>query len=65
MKSVVILGQTGCHRCRQVKEQCPNAVYLEPTMDKMLAIAKTVGMQTLPIVVMCGDVEELVKAIQE
>ncbi len=65
MKTTVILGQAGCHRCHQVKEQCPNAVYLEPTMDKMLAIAKTVGMQTLPIVVMCGDTEDLIKAIQE
>lgn len=59
----VIIGQPGCPKCKMLASMCQDVKYIEPQASEVIAIAKTAGVSSLPIVVAAGDVEELAKVI--
>ena len=55
----IILSQTGCSRCKSLAAQVPDAEVVELAPDKLLMLARELNIQSLPIVILTGDVEDL------
>ena len=48
-----------CSKCKMLKEQNPDAESVELQPDQLLQFARAVGIQSMPFVVIVGDVNEL------
>lgn len=59
-----ILSQPGCSKCKSLAAQCPDAEIVELPMDTLLAFARALKIQSLPIVVLTGDENELSEALK-
>lgn len=55
----IILSQPGCSRCKSLAAQVPDAEVVELAPDKLLMLARELNIQSLPIVLLIGDVEDL------
>ena len=55
----IILSQPGCARCKRVAEQNPDAEVIEMPVNSLLAFARELHIQSLPIVVLTGEEQEL------
>ena len=55
----IIITQATCSKCKMVASQCPDAEVVELPADKLLMLARELNIQSLPIVVLSGDVQEL------
>lgn len=60
----IILSQQGCSKCKSLSAQCPDAdvVILEP--KELLSFARLLNIQSLPIVVLTGEPDELAKVLK-
>lgn len=61
----IILSQPGCSKCKNLSLQCPDAEVIELPLDSLLAFARELHVQTLPIVVLTGELNELSKVLKE
>lgn len=61
----IILSQSGCSKCKTLADQCPDAevIILEPAI--LLTLARALNIQSLPIVVMTGESQELSDILNE
>ena len=55
----VIISIDGCKKCEMLKAQNPEAESVELQPDQLLQFARAVGIQSMPFVVVVGDVQEL------
>ncbi|MBO5704904.1 MAG: hypothetical protein J6R99_02710 [Alphaproteobacteria bacterium] len=60
----IILSQPGCSKCKSLAAQCPDAEIVELPMDTLLGFARALKIQSLPIVVLTGDENELSEALK-
>lgn len=60
MKTIII-GQPGCSQCKMLSMTCPYADKLEPQPADLMALAKILGVKSLPIVVCTGELQELME----
>lgn len=60
----IILSQPGCTRCKRVAQQVPDAEVFEMPVNSLLAFARELSIQSLPIVVLTGDEQELEDALK-
>lgn len=60
----IILSQPGCTRCKRVAAQCPDAEVVEMPVNSLLAFARELHIQSLPIVVLTGDEQELAEVLK-
>lgn len=63
MKATIV-GIPGCSKCKMLSTQCPDANYVVPDQNVLLTFAREIGVQTLPIVVLTGEQNELASAIK-
>lgn len=62
----IILSQPGCSRCKSLAAQVPDAEVVELDQAVLLTLARTLQIQTLPIVVLTsGIVDELAEVLHE
>ena len=55
----IIIAMENCSKCKMLKEQNPDAESVELQPDQLLQFARAVGIQSMPFVVIVGDVNEL------
>lgn len=55
----IILSQQGCSKCKTLADQCPDAEVVMPQPEELLQIARMLNIQSLPIVVLSGEPQEL------
>ena len=55
----IIIAMKDCSKCKMLKEQNPEAESVELQPDQLLQFAKAVGIQSMPFVVVVGEVNEL------
>ena len=60
----IILSQPGCTKCKMVASQCPDAEVIELPVDKLLMFARELNIQSLPIIVLTGEPDELVEKLK-
>lgn len=63
----IIIGQANCHKCKTLKEQNPDAEYIEVAQDdfvNLLVFARMVNIQSMPFVVIVGEQDELEKVLK-
>lgn len=60
----IILSQEGCSKCKSLAAQCPDAEVVELAPDKLLMLARELNIQSLPIVVLAGDPQELAEVLK-
>ena len=60
----IILSQPGCMKCKMVASQCPDAEVIELPVDKLLMFARELNIQSLPIIVLTGEPDELVEKLK-
>lgn len=60
----IILSQSGCSKCKSLASQCPDAEVVELPVDKLLMLARELNIQSLPIVVLSGEPQELVEVLK-
>lgn len=60
----IILSQTGCSKCKTVASQCPDAEVVELPADKLLMLARELNIQSLPIIVLTGEPQELAEVLK-
>lgn len=51
--SKIICGIPGCSRCKRIKEQIPDAKYIEfaPNSEALLGFCKAIGVTSMPLIV--------------
>ena len=59
-----IITMPGCSKCRMLKDMCPDVEAIELDQATLLAFARTVGIQSMPFVVLVGEPHELAQAIK-
>ena len=58
----IIIGMENCPKCKMLKEQNPNAEYIEikgEDMLTLLAFARMVDIKSMPFVLVVGETNEL------
>ena len=56
---------SGCHKCKMLKEMCPDTPYIDSLDPKaLLEFARGVGICTLPFLVVTGEPDELAKIVE-
>lgn len=60
----IILSQPGCSKCKMVATQCPDTEVVELAPDKLLMLARELNVQSLPIIVLTGEPQELVEVLK-
>lgn len=60
----IILSQSGCSKCKSLASQVPDAEVIELAPDKLLMLARELNIQSLPIVVLAGDPQELAEVLK-
>ena len=55
----IILSQQGCSKCKTLADQCPDAEVIMPQPAELLSLARMLNIQSLPIVVLTGEPQEL------
>lgn len=61
----IILGQSGCSKCKSLASQCPDAEVVELPVDKLLMLARELNIQSLPIIVLAnGAPHELAEVLK-
>ena len=60
----IILSQPGCSRCKRLAEAHSSAEVIELPVNTLLAFARELKIQSLPIVVLTGEEDELDKALK-
>lgn len=63
----IIVGMENCPKCKMLKEQNPNAEYIEikgEDMLTLLAFARIVDIKSMPFVVVVGEMNELDGALK-
>lgn len=58
----IILSMPGCSRCKSLAAQCPDAEVVELDQATLLALARATNVKMMPMVLLSGEVEELVGA---
>lgn len=61
----IILSQQGCSKCKTLADQCPDAEVVIPQPAELLQIARMLNIQSLPIVVLTGEPQELGDILNE
>ena len=54
----------GCHKCKTLKEQNPDAEYVEVQPNDILPLARAVNIQSMPFLVIVGEPQELDKQLK-
>lgn len=63
----IIIGMEDCPRCKMLKEQNPEAVYVDFKGDDMLtllAFARVADIKSMPFVITVGEPNELNKVLK-
>lgn len=60
----IIISQPGCSRCKMLHEQVPDAEVVELKQELLLALARELDIRSLPIVVLTGEPQELLKILK-
>jgi hypothetical protein len=60
----IILSQEGCSKCKTLSDQCPDAEVVMPQPAELLQIARMLNIQSLPIVVLSGEPQELAEILK-
>lgn len=63
----IIIGMENCPKCKMLKEQNPDAIYIEFKGDDMLtllAFARIVDIKSLPFVITVGETNDLSKVVK-
>lgn len=60
----IILSQQGCSKCKTLADQCPDAEVVMPQPAELLSLARMLNIQSLPIVVLTGEPQELAEALK-
>lgn len=63
----IIVGMEDCPRCKMLKEQNPEAVYVDFKGDDMLtllAFARVADIKSMPFVITVGEPNELNKVLK-
>lgn len=60
----IILSQQGCSKCKTLADQCPDAEVVIPQPAELLQIARMLNIQSLPIVVLTGEPQELAEILK-
>lgn len=55
----IIIGITGCQKCKMLKEKHPEAEYMELDPSVIVPLARELKFAEMPFVVMLGSVDEL------
>lgn len=55
----IIIGQPNCSKCNMLKLACPDAETAEPDQQTLLAMARLLGITSIPFVVIAGEPHEL------
>lgn len=55
----IIIGQPNCAKCNMLKLSCPDAEVIEPDQQALLAMARALGITSIPFVVVTGEPHEL------
>lgn len=61
----IILSQPGCSRCKRLSELHPEAEVIELPVNTLLGFARDLKIQSLPIVVLTGDEQELAEVLND
>ena len=62
----IILSQQGCTKCRTLADQCPDAEVIIPEPAELLALARMLNIQSLPIIVLAnGELDEYMKLFNQ
>ena len=60
-----IVTMTGCHKCRTLKDLCPDTQCVEGIDESvLLAFARAANLRSLPFLVISGEPDELAKIIK-
>lgn len=60
----IILSQPGCSRCKRLAEVHPDAEVVELPVNTLLGFARDLKIQSLPIVVLTGEENELSEVLK-
>lgn len=60
----IILSQPGCSRCKRLAEAHPDAEVIELPVNTLLGFACDLKIQSLPIVVLTGEENELSEVLK-
>ena len=60
----VIIGMNGCMKCKTLKDQNPDAEYVEVQPNDILPLARAVNIQSMPFLVIVGEPQELDKQLK-
>jgi len=60
----IILSQEGCSKCKTLADQCTDAEVVIPQPAELLQIARMLNIQSLPIVVLTGEPQELAEILK-
>ena len=55
----IIVGQPNCTKCNMLKLACPDIETTEPDQQTLLAMARALGITSIPFVVVTGEPHEL------
>lgn len=55
----IIISMENCSKCKVLREQNPDAESVELPADKLLMLARELNIQSLPIIVLTGEPQEL------
>lgn len=64
----IIVGMENCPKCKMLKEQNPDSVYIDFKGDDMLtllAFARIVDVKSMPFVISVGETNELSKVVKQ
>ena len=60
----IIISMKDCSKCKTLKDIHPEAESVELQPDELLQFARAVGIQSMPFVVVVGDVQDLDKVLK-
>ena len=63
----IIVGMENCPKCKMLKEQNPEAVYIDFKGDDMLtllAFARIIDIKSMPFIITVGEANELNKVLK-
>lgn len=60
----IIISQQGCSKCKSLAARCPDAEVVELAPDKLLMLARELNIQSLPIVILTGESDELAEVLK-
>lgn len=60
----IIISIPNCQKCKMLKEQNPEAESVELQPAELLQFARAVNIQSMPFVVVVGEVQDLDKVLK-